>query len=1167
MTKVPNVPSQEPSRLNESNKKITATTGKWGKIAIQVLSTLPLFQWGIVYEILQQKKTPNTATNLNKHIIEYLNSYNSTETFFLSIPICGTVVAFCKIYKNSSSKASDQVQQLRQLTPGDLSDPAMDIAKFEKIDENVLGNLLKPLDYTNDENIPIAQNIKKIIANKGSREEKIRFFKGLMKEIKSSAADPTQASKVIEWYATHVSDPSPEGLSIKEIEQAILSAGWEHVSSINVDTRWEYACEGVNPLTYALDYLNQAPDAASSERTLGFDRKCKHILKKTIPFDVSINQKFINKLQIAIKLHGNAFFTDFIFHNATKLANAFANLEPGQDRSIVFNNINFANILLKNSRLYNETRITILSKISDNLSIIEKQETVITKEEFDILLNILKEFNKLNKVDLLEISNSEMSQKINKLFRLANELIQKYPKEKMTEDDRKGVDAIEKILNKLQKLSPDIFSSSSQPPIVEAEAPKTPTKRLSRFTASLKTGVKKRLGGLQAQLDSVTDFNNNQDVFIVSSAEFLNWMQNRNVDFTNKDLNSSIEKMLMNLPIDMRKEFIRDVAYGAWLKLQPGGDAAIAFFKLIYNNTIFMEPTNAHPSFYAWTQIPEEVSLESALEQFKKRQPSEDSAEFWHTALGLYQPTDTHEFQKAIQKVSPNHPPQKHHAFEQVFMQSPPQPLTLAVWHTWTKSEQHAFSRLLQKLTNPQLASILAQELEGVAHVHFTDKELLEDAENELNEIDGLFNAIAKQVKIINEAQEGYIQGYIEQFKKDDLNRDIEKIQLTISKLKNEEEEIDTDIKEIEEDIKNEQNEEKKNNFIVELANTRQAKEQILGKLAVAKVIKEKQEKQVKLIDDFDALQKGKGQYSPKEYQKKLTELIIDRANIESELDTNYDLLHKLLITTFKNNISYLHIDTVDKIKKKQEFLQEMAKDPQLTPLYKRVNEIQEKAAPLKIVNTFVLLADKFADRSVDLPQYVLEDSVSKAREAYAFLHLPPHFVNSLISLKALSEIKKVQSIINACQVVNACKTEPSPDLIREENKLLELQATHEELSKEFLGDIPGLVMQSVDNKGDMSEELKKINSNILICKQKIKLFKLLKNPKSDKKSIAEQLLYIESVAKTEGFFKQSDIGKRIYITPPTLARQEEVTGLSERVGAEYQAYRLAWKSFTAASP
>lgn len=1130
----------------------TAET-KWGKI--QILSTIPIVNWIVSCMIWSRPKTAQApSADLTA---KYLNSYSNTDAAILAFPIVGSIFAIYKVIHQPTPPAP-----LKELTFADLSrDQPIDITKFQTINGSTLGHLLNTSEDQNYyTNVSITDNISSIINQQANKEEFIRDF---IISIKSSAdLSPERSISLIKWMSENFVS---EAVSKDKLDELILASGWTHVASLSVDARWKYATKDQDLVSYALNRLTSPPyqDPRMSALTFGFDTKCKHTLETSNI--QNMDQVFIDKLEEAIKLKGESFFSTFFFNKGTQLANAFIASSTGQIdnqflRTKGFTDIEFAYTILKNCRLDDAKKLEVFNKIGSTFNLFPHRNPP-TGNEFRIILNVLKEFNKFNSASFDASVSPLLTRNIGKLFIAANRFVQGVDFSTLNGDDKKSMRILRNIFKKLEQ-TPNLFTDEDKqeirrfwnerqalaeappPSDVQIPAPKGFKQKLQMSFAQQKTKAEQFIQKIQQTPLSI--FLKNQDVFITDYQAFSNWIENEHIDFRNRELNTAMKNMIMALPTDMRKEYIRHVAHVVWIHTRPADRAAlIGFFKNIYDETN-VGPSRSPETFYTWVNIeqePPKTPQESAA-RFTERRRGED-ANFWKTLVKLCFNPGTREFNAGVESVFPHHTNQEDEAFCAAVMANMGQqhaPLRPEEWNTWSPYDQNTVLRLLESKPDLKTSPILfSPELQVLFRTSVVTPALITDIMSISNTVDEVAQEISEMLTTETSKSTDFSESLCSLI----FNEEIARGKLNSSNPDD----------------------------IAWLA----------------------------LYKKFGALKERRGDMTVDEYQneykKQVAELIISASILDDKFDKVYDHTFKCL-----NAKWILDRETIEAMRNVKSalkgFLDEVEAYPNqqaVLPLKQKITGFQQKflefeqrnESAIELIRRFGLLKD----------QNELESNVANFLESFNYSDktLPKEVKIAFIASKMLYDIKRSSEILDDIEDVQNSKEESGvlikqrqlssffsenrqklkreQDALKTRKESLEAKK-QQELRKEpeVIGELrmhnPELEkieteLAEVDaNLAGIPYKLEKTNSLLWLSARRCALYEqLFASTPQQRREIAQQLLYLANKEKSGELFSNADRSKILPLPQqPSREQQQAISNnISQAVGKEYEDYMEQW--------
>lgn len=1094
-----NLPKPPPPETQES------TPSQWG--TIQVLSTLPLASMYVAYKVFQQKDTQVTPDKtLNQYEVNYLKSYSKAEAFFLSLPIVGTFVALYKIFTSKQPVVAEEKPISKPLTLEDLSGVKPLAPSQLQVRPQRLGELLSSIEGEEyHQNVNISRHVHDIIA---AQKDKKQFLQDFVVAIKDSAdVSNLKAISVMKWLEEHFSNV---GLSGDDIEQAILAAQWEHVDFISVDARWNYVTkvhESTHRLpNYAMSYLgNYGEGQPESQLTVGFTKKCKEVLQNS-NLSASLDHEFMSDLAAAVKSKGASFFSDLFFSKGAQIAKGFIKFTPKLPfKNLIFEDIEFALSLMKNSRLDTKTRIALLNDLRDRLVALPLDEKI-NEREFHMILGILKEFNTLTPKEINGIQDRRTKEKLGELFSLSIDLMWSYPTNNIANaaaraDADKSIAMILRIYEKLEQNCPGVFPHlvfTKEPvrPVIKSEetlAVKA-SKALSKLTGHVREQAHKIEHTMKKQSTTLS-FNEKADLFATDHEKFSAWLIKKHVDFKDKKLKSAMKEMILGLPLEMRKEFIRNVAYPVWLNSKQK-DLVIAFFKNIYDEAnIGMQ--DSVESFYTFAHIPPKpgsISTQEALRAFKKKALQESSVvEFWKTFANLCHEVDSPKFEKAIQRVFPGASPKEQAEFRHALLENLPQSLTLKEWQSWTRLEQSIFLKSLPP--GMQFSNILSVDLQE----RLKEPELTRDLVTTLE-------CVLEDLAEINKRLTQISDKTTELGKKFVLPR-------MVNHVFNEE-----------------------TAFEKRVTSTPENREWL------------------ELYDRFCKLEDTKDSIEDEEYDQKLAELMLAALSLEG----HYDEALGPIIYPLLGTLDY--IEPIDQMAAEfsevlDEDLKELINQPQ-TPDVKAA--IERIAATQRRMQVLAQNNAKSLDlvRTCDRSDQVLERDFGELFTQYKIPTLFPTAQTVLIGVKCLAQIEERRDFLAV--ISDIVENKKSATAYKDEKAYLsELKEREKKLADRAAPEIEGL--EGLSSKGD--DELEKVRSDIRLSQEILRIYKLLmKCPPEERLIVAQQLQFLFNKEKTNALFTSSEAGRMAPLKAPSHAYQEGLTErLSPKVGQEYGAYRAEW--------
>lgn len=1106
----PTLPKPQP--LPETQE---SAPSQWG--TIQVLSTLPFASMYVAYKVFQQKDNDVHVApdkTLNQYEINYLNSYSDTEAFLLSLPVVGTFVALYKIFfpKKQPIPVVEEKTTLKPLTFEALSGAKPLAPSQLQVSPERLGELLNTSEGEGyHQNTNISGHIHDIIA---AQKDKKQFLQGFVVAIKDSAdVSKPQAAAVMKWLVEHFSDV---GLSRDDIEQAILAAQWVHVDFINVDARWNYVTKSHQSPNrvpnYAMSYLgNDDPHEPKQPLQAGFTKKCKEVLQNS-NLSPCLDATFMSDLASAVKNKGASFFSDLFFSKGAQLAKGFIQFTPKQtSKNSTFENIEFALTLMKNSRLDAKTRIALLNDLRDRLVTIPPNEKI-NEREFHIVLNVLKEFNNLTPKEINSIQDKRTKEKLGEVFSLSVDLMWSYPTSNIANaalraDADKSIAMILRIYKKLEQNCPGVFPhlvfTKEEPDIKKEEklAVKA-SKALFKLTGQIREQAHKLEYKVKRQ-STLLSFNEKADLFATDHEKFSAWLIGKHIDFKDAKLKSAMKQMILGLPLEMRKEFIRNVAYPIWLNSKQK-DLVIAFFKNIYDEThIGMQ--DASESFYTWAHIPSKpgsISTQEALRAFRIKALKEESVvEFWKTFANLCHEVDSPKFEKAIQRVFPGASHKEQTEFRHALLENLPESLTLKEWESWTRLDQSVFLKSLPP--GMQFSNILSLGLRERLKEPELTRDLVTTLEFVLEDLAEMNKRLTQISDKTTEVGKRFVLPRI------------------VNYVFNEETALEK-----------------------RMISTPETAAGNIGWL--------------KLYDQFCELEGNKDSIEDEEYDQKLAELMLSALVING----HYDEAIGPIVYPLLKSLDY--IEAMDQTVAEfstilDEDLEELKKQPQIPDVKAAIEHIettQRRMQGLAQKNAKSLDIGRACDRS----DQVLEKDLNELFTLYKIPTLFPPAETVLIGLKSLAQIDEWRDFLAVITDIVEDK-KSSPAYKGEKAHLSELKEREKKLAERAALQIEGL--EGLSSKND---ELEKVRSDIRLSQEILRLYKLLmKCPPEDRLIVAQQLQFLFNKEKSNALFTPSEVGRMAPLKAPSRVYQEGlIEKLSPRVGHEYGLYGIEWEKLFA---
>lgn len=569
---------------------------KWYNKHVRVLSLIPGASIYIAYKAFQQQKGAAAAGSLVPyHSTKYLDKYSKTEACFLAVPVLGNIFAFFKVlHEKASEFRQDTAQTLLAQLKAD--NPQYAIDKFKHLSPEELGGVFRALhDEARFEvlNRNAQEFMGMFIHAQDSLATKAAYVKELIPEIRQFADRPETLG---EWISNLV---QWSGCPQREIENAILEAGWKNVSTIPVNTRWEFCKQQKTDVMYALNYLGL--EGFDPGLHAGFDQKCKGILSSpALVQEMHDNEaEFFSALQKAVKGYKYD-FTDFFNTHGQAVVDAFLDSCDRNEVPLHLNRMEFACTLLQKCNLSTEYRRHLLDQIAqdfDQLGMMQKPSAA-TADEVRVMANVLKEFNKFNREDL--------SQKLSLRAKVKQKLQRAPQKQEVP-----SIQAFYENARDFVQYNPHGLPDDDKPQTLlmfarihnKLFAPEKPSLQVSKVPSSLRIHSK----NVEAKLAELTN-DNNKSIFLTDANAFYKWIQDNKAFISDPQIQTAIKEMINELPRDMRQPFLGDIKAIARQQKTP---EIVAFFF----EPILREIDTAHARVAPEAVIPESPEEEEVPEE------------------------------------------------------------------------------------------------------------------------------------------------------------------------------------------------------------------------------------------------------------------------------------------------------------------------------------------------------------------------------------------------------------------------------------------------------------------------------------------------------------------------------------------------------------------------
>lgn len=545
---------------------------EWGNRHVRVLSVLPFASLYVTYKILSQPKPSAVeASLLPKHSAKYLDKYSTAGAIVIGIPVLGSLIAPFVIM-HEKGRAFQDKRLLSLIQNPAATNAQIDIKKFKNLNPRELSNLLQKLHESPEKAIEVHENSKvafileQVIASKepAARKEYVKELISAMKPLGHQAYIDT----LVKCLTTPASIPTEIAQARKEVEFAILEAKWQNVD-IGVDTRWEYdknKSGETSDVMHALKYV--CLDNYDPQLQLGFDEKCKPFLSAdAVKAELDENEDCMAALQKAVKqdkLFGKDSFAD-LFKNGHVIADevlsslrevAVINHEDANKIEENFNRIEFACTLLQRcDTLTAQQRGELLAQIAKNFNQIgavfprRNISNAQLNREVHVMMNVLMEFNKLNRDDLNLPGRKtragqigpETSAALKNFYENANRFIQQNVGKLVTitpEDQKK--------LNMIDPINKQLFLQKA-PPLKLSKLP------IYRRVPS-EDDVNKKIGELNSH---------KKTLLADPKAFFDKVVKDNKVFLAHPGVQQAIKDMINELPADMQQRFVNGVIVAA----------------------------------------------------------------------------------------------------------------------------------------------------------------------------------------------------------------------------------------------------------------------------------------------------------------------------------------------------------------------------------------------------------------------------------------------------------------------------------------------------------------------------------------------------------------------------------------------------------------------------